>query len=386
MTLRKLLFTFGRKRKHDYVRGFREPVDGVSKIRVQWTQSDRIKTESFDDSRKGIAEAKAFAEGVHERLATKAPEPLLPISLRTLFTKHVEAKDSEWRPSTLRVLQWRWAKLELHVGRNTAAHLVTRETLDTLKRALLESHSPNQVRMAIKAVTSVFRWGVDRDLIPPTKVVTYTAKFSKDVERSAPAMAEFSSAERDRVLAQLDPRDSRQWRAWVLANVLAYCGPRQNAARHLVWADIDFEQCSVRWRPEFDKMSTDRVQPMPAPVREALWVAYGWRIAQGYDGPFVFYAAKGTRREAGKVWTYQAFARALHAAERRAGMTPVKYRGAHGFRRGVAGDVHARTGSSKKAAEWIGDKSVKVVEKHYLLEREEELRKTADLVGGPSDV
>ncbi len=129
-------------------------------------------------------------------------------------------------------------------------------------------------------------------------------------------------------------------------------------------------------------MGGEREQPMPEPVRDALWVAYGWRCTQAYAGPFVFYGVQIRRREAGKPWTYQAFVAALHDAEARAGITAIKWRGAHGFRRGISGDIHAATGSSKKAADWIGDRSVKIVEKHYLLERAEEMRKTANLVGG----
>lgn len=400
MTNRKSLYTFGRKRKPDYVRVFKEPAHGVDRVRVQWRENDQTRTESFDDTRKGIAEAKAFAEGVHERLQMREGEPMPPISLRKLFEAHLAAKTTEWRPNTLRLLRWRWGKLELAVGRHTPAHLLTREQLDTLKNTLLETHSPNQVRMAIKAVTSVIRWGVDRDLIPPTKVVTYTAKFSKDIAASAPKMDEYKAEDRAKVIAQLDPRDARQWRPWVLSVLFAYCGPRQNAARHLEWRDIDLEAGAITYRLELDKMGSVRVQPMPEPVREAFYVAYGWRCASGYTGPFVFFApGKGARdlsnsqtlsarqaqrdaRKADKPYTYQAYNRALHEAEGRAGVATVKYRAAHGFRRGIAGDVHAKTGSSKTAADWIGDRSTRVVEKHYLLEREEELRKTAGLVGG----
>ena len=34
---------------------------------------------------------------------------------------------------------------------------------------------------------------------------------------------------------------------------------------------------TVRWRPDFDKLRFDRTQPLPQPVIDALWVAYGWR-------------------------------------------------------------------------------------------------------------
>lgn len=398
MSERKTLETFGRRRKPDYVRIFREGVHGVTRIRVQWKQGALLKTESFPDTRKGIAEAKAFAEGVHERLQTRAPEAIAPISLRGLFDKHVAAKDTVWRASTLRLLTWRWGKLELAIGRRTAAHTISRETLDDLKRALLKNHSPNQVRLAIKAVTSVLRWAVDRDLIPPTKATSYAVEFSKDIERSGPVMAEYSGNERERVLAQLDPRDSRNWRTFVYTTLLAYCGPRQRAARYLEWDDVDLVDGTLTWRPETDKTGAGRVQPLPRPVLEALWVAYGWRLAFGYTGRFVFFrpgagsrdpnpnfrspgrAARRAKAHPDIPWSYAAFNGALRRAEKAAGIVHVDYRAAHGFRRGIAGDVHAKTGSSKKAAEWIGDKSTRIVEKHYILRRDDELRATADLV------
>lgn len=388
MTKRAVLYTLGRKRHHDYVRVFRETVDGVSRARVQWKEARRVRTESFVDTRKGIAEAKAFAEGVHERLQAKAPE-FAPVTIGELWTKYLTAKVDAWRPATLTNKSGRWEKFVLFAGRSTIAQHVTRETLDAFKRALMTTPTRNkhlrsvyQVAQHIDVVTALFRWAVDRDLIPPTKVATYAPEFSRDSKLQVIEMAEYSADERAKVLAQFNPRDSRQWRAWALTVLFAYCGPRQNAARRLEWRDIRLDAELIHWRPELDKMAGDRWQPMPAPVVEAFWVAYGWRTSQGYQGPFVFYAAKETRQDAGEPYTYQAYVRALHEAEKRAGMTAVRYRGAHGFRRGIAGDVHAKTGSSKRAAEWIGDKSVKVVERHYLLEREEELRKTADMIGG----
>jgi integrase len=385
---RKVVFVLGRRRKPDYVRGYKLVVKGRPLVRVQWTEHGQLRTESFDDTRKGIAEAKAFAEGVHERLQLRKPADIPPVTVHALWQAYVTAKVDSWRATTLRNKSERWGKFELYVPPRTHAHLVTQEILDGFKRTLITTptkrgkpRSVNQVRQMIETVTAVLRWGVDRDLIPPTKAATYQPEFSRDAKRQVVEMAEFSSDERAKVLAQLDPRDSRQWRAYVLTVLFAYCGPRQSAARHLEWRDVDLEREAITWRPELDKMAHERVQPMPRPVLEAMWVAYGWRCTQGYDGPFVFYGVQQRRKLAGKPWTYQAYAKALHDAEARAGIDAVKYRAAHGFRRGIAGDVHAATGSSKTAAEWIGDKSVKIVERHYILSRDEELRKTATLVG-----
>mgnify|MGYP001581133137 CR=1 FL=1 len=82
-----------------------------------------------------------------------------------------------------------------------------------------------------------------------------------------------------------------------------------------------------------------------------------------------------------KPWTYSAFIAQLHDAERAAGIEPRKWKVAHAFRRGVAGDVLSLTGSERRAAEWIGDKDVKVVKRSYLLERDEELQRTATAIG-----
>lgn len=409
---RKELGSFGRKRKADYVRWVRDVKNKRSGIFVLWNEGGR-RAESFDDTRKGLAEAKAYAEGVHERLQMRRPLEMPPITLRALYEAHVTAKASEWSYNTLRLSNWRWGKLELFARPLMPAQSITRETLDKLKVALLENQSPNQVRLAIKAITSVFRWGVDRDLIPPTKVTNYRAGFSKAVLRTGPKMAEFSETERTSILSQLDPRDARQWRAWVLTVLLGYCGPRVTATRELTIDDIRLDLPkmvkgeivfggAIHWREETDKMSHDRWQPMPTPVAEALWIAVGWRQATGYEGSYVFFRpAKGmrdlanggyvtarTRKRAhaaeDKPYAYSSYLDQLSKACKRANVKRALYQGAHAFRRGAAGHVHAKTGSEKMAADWIGDKSIKVVRDHYLLTREEELRKTASLMAPES--
>jgi integrase len=178
------------------------------------------------------------------------------------------------------------------------------------------------------------------------------------------------------------------------------------AALALTIEDLDLERGRIHWRAETDKTSRERWQPMPEPVREAIYVALGWRQRDRYGGPFLLYGVQ--RRTRGHAlrgdghhgpqrtglagitvtpqpWSYQAYVAQLHAAEVRAGIDPVKYKAAHAFRRGVAGDVHAMTGSEKQAADWIGDKSVKVVREAYLLEREAQLRDIADRLPAAAD-
>jgi integrase len=403
---RKLIQEYGARREPDRVRVFRETVGGESVVRVQWMEYRRRVTRSFEDSRQGIAEAKAFAQATRRRLSSPPTVSYPEITVRDLFERYITAKQDAWRPATLLGVRVRWRQFELHVDRHTPARAITREHLDELKRSLLalrprggdRARSVNQIKLTIKNACGVFRWGVDRDLIPPTKVVTYRPEFGRDLSRQVETMREFSAEERGRVLAAMDPRDPRRWRPWVLSTLFAYCGPRQSAARAIEWSDVDFAAGRIRWRAETDKLGRERYQPLPAPVVEALWVAYGWRIACGYSGRFVFFrpgagsrdgtagyeTARGRARAARKPdrpWTYAAYIGQLHAAEKRAGLDPALFRGAHAFRRGIAGDVHAATGSEKAAADWIGDKSLTTVRDSYLLEREEEMRKTATLVG-----
>lgn len=386
-----VIATYGRPRKHGYVRVFKVTVGARALVRVQWAEGGMLKTDSFDDTRKGIAEAKAFAEGTHDRLLAKVSVASYEaMTLRQVWDRYVAAHVNAWRPATLVSATRRFRTVELVLGKTTPASQITPEVLDEMVTRLLntlthrrEVRSSRQVRSMVDLVTAMFRWAeVDRRLLAPSLVPNYRAKLSKEAKRQVVTMHEFREEDRLKVLDQLNPRDSRQWRTWALTVLFAYCGPRQTAARSLEWTDIDFDAGTILWRPETDKMGNERLQPMPAPVRDALWVAYGWRGAQGYDGRFVFYAVQERGRSKDQPYTYQAYVKQLHDAEGRAGIKPIPYRGAHGFRRGIAGDVHSATGSEKSAADWIGDKSVKIVRDHYLLERADELRKTADIVGG----
>lgn len=387
-----VVVTFGRPRKLGYVRAFKVSVGDRDLVRVQWRKRDgSVGTESFPDTRKGIADAKAFAEGVYESLTTKpAPSPVAfqPLTLRQVWEKYAAAHAKAWRPKTHQSAADRWKKVELLLGKDTLATTITPESLDGIVTLLIDtptaqgrSRSTNQVRSIVALIRAVYRWAsVERDLLPPTRVTNYKVELSKDLQRQVVEQHEYRDADRIKVLAQWSPLRRKEWRAWALTTLLAYCGPRQNAALNLRWSDIDFDGEIITWRPEHDKMGHVRHQPMPAPVKDAFYVAMGWALEEGYTGGLVFFAVQDRRQKQDLPWSYQAYIAQLHAAEEAAGVTRLLYRGAHGFRRGIAGNVHSVTGSSKKAADWIGDKSTRVVEKHYLKVRKDDLSETALLV------
>lgn len=413
MSPRKDLETFGRKRKH-HVRVVRETTARGSRIRVYW--KDRLtklrRAEQFDDTRAGKGEAIAFAEGVYVELMQTAPPAGSPSALpqrtvREIWEAYKVATFPTLRDASQVSLAGRWNTFELFVGRSTLAEAVTREQLDEFVAAL-KGRAPNQIRSTLQAARLVYRWAIDRDLIPPSKLTTYFPKFSKDALAKAPVMREFRAPDTAKILAQFDPRASRQWRPWALTAFLADSGARKNAALHLAWADVDFGARAVTWRSEWDKTGKTRVQPMTPGMIEALWVAYGWRQAAGYAGPWVFFGGKkrtrgdasreawelaatpeklhAQKRTTGAIattdapWTYAAYQEQLVSACERAGVVRAKYQGAHAFRRGISGDIARRTGSTKAAADWIGDTDVRIVEKHYILAREDSLREIADRI------
>lgn len=406
---RKDIAEYGRARARGHVRVFKDVAHGNTVVRVQWREPGR-KVATYEDTRQGIAEAKAFARGTHDRLLTPA-QPAAPtlevLTVRDLFNRYFAAHEVDWRDKTKTNKRARWKKWEAFIVHDTLAHKVPREKMDEFKKVLLgRKHSANQVRAHLELVASVFRWAVETaGILEPTRIATYKIKFSRDAKRQVVEMGEYTRAEREQIIAALDPRNAKEWRAWALNTLFAYCAPRQNAARHLEWDDIALEQDAgrIHWRADLDKMGTDRWQPMPSQVVAAFWVAYGWRNYDEYPGRYVFYGVqrrtrgfnlrrkpRRSRKEesiAGRdvreaPYTYSALNRALRKAETRAGILHRDYRATHGHRRGVAGDIHEITGSEKKAAAYIGDKSIEVVRDHYLLEREQDLKRSGALISG----
>ncbi len=369
MSPRKILATLGRRGATVKVFAERELV------RVQWRDQGRLKTRSWPNTPDNRKLAKAWAETFVESRAKPADPP--PLTLRQMWEAYVTAEFEHLRERTQRNYLGYWRKFEVFAGADTIARQVTRERLDKFRRSLRELKlAPSEQHHHIATVRQVFAWAEERDLIPPTKVTRYRIKFRKEERRPEPA--EYVPADAEAVIAALDPSSSRQWRAWIITTLLHYCGPRVNAALHLRWSDVDIVNGTVTWAPEWDKQGGSRVQPLPQQVIAAFALAATWSQRDGYTGPWVFYSNQWRRRD--RPYAYASFVAALHGAERRAGVTAIAYRAAHGLRRGSAGNVLDLTGGNIKAAmEWIGDKSLKMAE-HYLRDRGARMRGVADLI------
>jgi hypothetical protein len=162
--------------------------------------------------------------------------------------------------------------------------------------------------------------------------------------------------------------DGRTWRAHGVLAVCGYQGARQWSVLHLRWTDIDLERGIITWRAEWDKNGVTWTQPLRPQTRAVLAVCQ----RRSGDSEWVFPA--GNKLNKGAVYTAQSLWCSLVAAEKRAGIDHKRNRGAHGLRRLLAGEVMARTGNIKDAADAIGDKSLKVVEKSYLVKRDDRVR------------
>jgi integrase len=392
---RKPLPGFGVKgalgKRGAFVRAFLE----LGLVRIQWTENSRRKTESWRDTSENRAIATAFAEGVAERLRTgRVPQEYAAHSVRDVYDAFLIAETEHLRPTSLKALKDRFRKFETFVGASKLASAVTRQTLDKFRAEMKRvGHAGEQIARHVQVVKQVYEWAVDRDLIAPTKVTSYSYKRSRDDKPLV--IPEYAPREAKKMLRKVDPRSSGDWRLYVAIHLFAFAGPRQNAARHLEWRDVDFSAGTVRWRPELDKLGYDRTQPLPPQVMDALWVAYGWRGAYGYQGKYILFrpgagmldrggwhdgvarvSARSRRRAVAKPdqpWTYSAFNGALRRLEERSGVPHIKHRAAHGFRRYVINEVNARTGNLVLAGQYVGDKDLRTLMRSYVRERPEEL-------------
>lgn len=367
-------------------------------MRILWTERGRRLARSWPDTAEYRDVAIAYGTGVLERLIAAekpAASGFAPLTLRDIWDKYAKAEVAPLRMRSQDNYLKRWQKFERFKGRDFPAADVTRETLDDFRAELKKlTHEINQIARHIQQVKTVFRWAVDNDHIPPTKVTTYRFKRNRD-DRPL-VIAEYTPDETRRLLEQFDPRDARDWRWYALTMLFAFAGPRQNAARHVEWRDVDLTAATITWRPETDKLGKHRVQPVPSQVVEALWVAYGWRLAFGYEGRWVFFRPGAGLRDAGNGFalsarakaraaakadvpcTYSAYNSRLARAERTAGVAHVAFGAAHRFRRFVLTEAHRRTGNLETAGQYIGDSDVRTLQRSYLRERPEEVRRIAD--------
>lgn len=404
MANRKRIASYGRRGQ--LVRVFSEDVTtrGTKQrlVRVQWNEfrGAPLETASWPYGKENVATAKGYAEGVAQRLAAGlAPAPV-DRTIRELANAHVQAEGEAWAPATLRNFRHRWSRFEAFALKHTPARLITEETLDEFRDAMRRAGVvTNQRGETIGVVKQVFRWARRRKLIGENPIAEYTIKLAKGERRVD--VPEWAPDDVRRMFEQLArdgaSRSVRLWRLEVALYLAALQGPRQNALRHIAVDDVNLSGKTVRhptaagvvlpprsvwFNPAWDKTDQERVQPLTRGAVRVIRIARVWRARIGYAGPWLLPPVHNKAQP----WTYQALNQALRTLCARC--TPpvawVKGRALHGFRKYAAGEIHRITGSERGAADWIGDKSVQIVRKHYLKKRAEEQRSVAGQMTGPA--
>lgn len=367
---------------------FSTVLDGDAVARVEWREAGRRRTQTFrGPKRDREAHAKAFAEGTADRLKGGTVDAPKRHTIGELWALYLTAQTPDWRPKTLAVARQRWRVFTDHVNPLTFADLVKPETLDTWRKALLETPTGktkqpmarNQVAHHIQMVKSVWRFARHRKLLLENVLADYAVKKGRDYQ--ALEVPEYTPAEWGKILAQFDYRNAKQWRPWAAIALDGMLAPRSNALLKLEWSDVNAAARVVTWRGLTDKVGKTRKQPLPRDAVFVLRVCRVWAARESYVGPFVFFGAQ--TRTKGTHWRYSALNKQLHDACDRANVPRVKYRAMHGLRRMAGGNVLEATGDITKVGDWLGDSDVRVLQRSYLRQRDGQLATIAAGTGLP---
>lgn len=346
---------------------------GGELVRVQWRQQGALKTQSWPNTPENQAEARVFAETIAQEL-NEAKAPRARLTVRQLWQKHAESEFSRLRPRTCALRSQDWRKWELFVGREAIAEDQGRDKLAEFRTELERvGLGVRTIGETIKSVKLVYAWGLEHEVLRRDRLAPYRYKVAKD-KRPEP-VAEFRLDELHALLRVVPLDDGRTWRAHGVLALCGYQGARQWSVLHLRWADIDLQAGVILWRAEWDKNGVAWTQPLRPQSRAVLEVC-----RRRSDSEWVFPA--GNKRNRNAVYTAQSLWCALIAAEKRAGIGHKRNRGAHGLRRLLAGEVMALTGNIKDAADAIGDRDLKVMQR-YLVKREDRVREVFEQLDTP---
>lgn len=379
-----------------FVESFKDPAR-QELVRVQWREPVFVpatadhpkgrtikvrKTESLPNSRENQHRAKAFAEGVAERLALKGVAKQERVTMYELGERYLLAHPTPetWRPKTRKTFLNRWKVWTAFATEQRFIDSVTPELLDEFRAAMrVQGYVINQVVNHVQMVKSVYRFARARKYLAENPIADYVMNLSRDQRRLD--VPEWREPEVRKILAELSPRSPLYWRAYVAIVLDAVLGARSNALLHLEKRDVDLKARTVRWRPELDKLAKDRPQPLPRDAVRAIRIAYTWHKRIGYTGPFILPGdeARRKKKERGdQPYKYQSLNQALRNAADRAGVTWVDYRAMHGFRRFVLNNVLGMTGNLTRAGQFIGDTDMRTLTRSYVRPRAEDLRDVAD--------
>lgn len=355
---RKRLATLGER--GSLVRMFLETRGSVKRYVVQWGSKAARQQESFPATKAGKAEADAFFKAFGEEAARAHSDEATPLTVRALWTAYLDAEAEHLRPNTRRLYSAAWRTWEQFIDPATIAQDITVQQIAEYRRTLdARGLATATVKDAIRNVRIVFNWGERMELISRNRWHLFIHKVSKE-KRTKPR-AEYRADEFLAIWKALDPESRGQWRAWVAVGLLGIYGNRQNEILNLQWDWITGDV--VRIPSAYVKTGEESTLTLFPLTRGVLQIARDWAEKEGYNSPYVLYPGQSAAQRRGHAslqphYSIQSLTDAIHRAEKRAGIEPIKWRAGHGFRRGLVGDLVDQTGDVTLALQAIGDRDL----------------------------
>lgn len=339
------------------------------RIRAQWRERGIRQSRSWPDTAPNRKEARIWAqEFVKARLEKKAPQELLTVAqlwarFRTEEFKHI-------RPKTQRFYLDCWRYWEVFVGPERIAEDFGIATMTAFRTDMETRTRPlaiNTMRRIIQTVKTVYAWGYKLKILSRNDVREFSFKVAK--ERRPVPPPEYRQNEFERLCIALPLTKATTWRAGGVVRLCGLQGARETAVLRLRWEDVNLVGDTIRWRPEWDKLGRDEVQPLRPAAKAVLLAIRHWTEGKGW----VFPAASVKNKR--PIYGVQALWVALQQAEKRVGIRKLKGRAMHGFRRMAFNDALEAGGDLGVAMALLRDTDLKVASK-YLKRRDDRLRET----------
>lgn len=396
---RATLWSHGRKGDSDWMRVLIDAKADRVEVHYKDGRAQRRK-EIFGNDRQGRSQAITWAkEYLEERKRIGAARA--DVTHAQLWKAYTESPAwSGLREKSKINYAERWGRWVRVRGHRTKPDETTLHHIDTFITGSTKSgYAVNQTRQVLNVARVVYNWGQSRKFVSENVFATYRWKSATDERTNEPD--EYSGEEYGKILAQLSPQSSRQWRAWVCLMVGGHHGGRARAVLNLKAGDIVGGM--IVWPGPFQKNGKELRQPLTWDMVAALETISYWRAKLLYRGEWLLfggtYKTRGEVRElspwmldpkhkrvgtgagkpravADKPYSYSGLHAMLIQAEKDAGVTHRPWRAFHGTRKMVAGNIADRTGDARLAMEWLND-DIRQADK-YLKTRSGRLDRAAD--------
>ncbi|GIV03991.1 MAG: site-specific integrase [Fimbriimonadales bacterium] len=220
-----------------------------------------------------------------------------------LLDEYLEIRRHDLRETTLEAHEWAIRLLKEEFGRKRVRDLTANDIARLIASAKSKGMKTSSIKRVLSPLSGALRVAVREGWIQSNPIETLLPH-----ERPKPDQREMRCLSSDEISKLLEAASSDQWRT--LFSTLIFTGLRISEALALTWNDIDFHDSCVLVRKSKTEAGERKVMLIPS----LATVLKKHRLAQAPGTEHVFATRDGkplSRRDA---------LRALHAAEKRAGI------------------------------------------------------------------